>query len=110
MNDIQSDHPDNESLYLEHQFPSESAKKAAQHYQGTFKAKTYARRISGMGTDRREKKCILKALKIAGIPAGSSVLDCPCGPGRLIPIAATRTSGMHINPTGTIVLRLFIGV
>jgi SAM-dependent methyltransferase len=86
MGHTQSDHSDYKNLYLQHQFPSESAKKAAQNYQGTFKAKVFARRISEMDTDRREKKCILEAIKLAGIPAGSSVLDCPCGSGRLIPI------------------------
>jgi SAM-dependent methyltransferase len=112
MNKTQPDYTDYENLYLEHQFPSESAKKAAQHYQGIFKARTYALRVSGLDTDRREKKCILEALKLAGIPAGSSVLDCPCGPGRIIPIlkkSGFTVTGADISPSMLQQARLYAG-
>jgi SAM-dependent methyltransferase len=86
MNRSEADEPDFEESCPESDFPSELTRKAAQQYQGTIKAGAYAARISGLGTDRREKRCIIEALDIAGITAGSSVLDCPCGAGRLIPI------------------------
>ena len=63
MDHHQTDYPDSDKINLEQQFPSEVAEKAAQQYQGTFKAKAYALRVPGTGTDRREKRCIVKALK-----------------------------------------------
>jgi SAM-dependent methyltransferase len=112
MDHHEADYHDYNNSDLEQQFPSESARKAAQHYLGPFKAKVYARRILGMGTDRREKRCILKALKIAQIPAGSSVLDCPCGTGRLFPILKQSgfiVTGADISPDMLVQARLYAG-
>jgi SAM-dependent methyltransferase len=113
MDRPEADYPDSPNPHLEPQFPSESAKKAAQQYQGTFKARAYALRISGKGTDLREKKCILKALRLAGIPTGSSVLDCPCGPGRLIPILKKSgfiVTGADISPSMVAQACLYAGL
>jgi SAM-dependent methyltransferase len=99
-------------MNLDSHFPSESAKKAAQQYQGTIKARAYALRISGTGTDRREKKCVIEALELAGIPAGSSILDCPCGPGRFIPILKKygfKVTGADISASMVNQARLYAG-
>ena len=65
--------------------PSESVQRAINHYQHKQAAKRFALTVVGTATDRREKKCVIKALTLANIPAGASVLDCPCGAGRLLP-------------------------
>lgn len=44
-------------------------------------AAVYRSKFVGTGKDRREKRCILRAL--AGVPRGSLVLDLPCGTGRI---------------------------
>jgi ubiquinone/menaquinone biosynthesis C-methylase UbiE len=49
-------------------------------------AKRFNSGVIGTKTDRREKKCVVKALKIANIPAGAHILDLPCGAGRLLPL------------------------
>jgi 2-polyprenyl-3-methyl-5-hydroxy-6-metoxy-1,4-benzoquinol methylase len=111
------DHPKTDYSYSQDhdfgsRFPSESAKKAARQYEGTINARAYAFRTSGTGTDRREKKCLLKALKLAKIPAGSSVLDCPCGPGRLFPIlkkSGFRITGADISASMVDQARLYAG-
>lgn len=95
MNCPEKEDVDLRGFYLHTHFPTESAEKAARQYQEISKAGAYASRISGTGTDLREKNCILEALKIAQIPAGSSVLDCPCGPGRLFPIL--KKAGFRIT-------------
>ena len=38
--------------------------------------------LPGTDTDRRERRCLVAAL--AAVPAGSAVLDLPCGTGRLL--------------------------
>ena len=86
MDDHRMNHPDSQNLLPDTCFPTQSTEKAAQQYQGKSNARKYAIKITKMGTDKREKKCILEALKIAGISPDSHVLDCPCGPGRLIPL------------------------
>lgn len=47
-------------------------------------AARYATRHGGHPRDRREQSAIRRAL--AGTPAGSKVLDLPCGTGRLLPL------------------------
>lgn len=47
-------------------------------------AALYATRHGGHARDRREQGCIERAL--ATVPAGSKVLDLPCGAGRLLPM------------------------
>jgi SAM-dependent methyltransferase len=66
--------------------PSESVQRAINHYQHKQAAKRFASTVVGTATDRREKKCVVKALTLANVPAGASVLDCPCGAGRLLPL------------------------
>jgi len=48
------------------------------------KAQKYASGLVGTATDHREKKCIAKALE--NVSRGASVLDLPCGNGRLLPL------------------------
>jgi ubiquinone/menaquinone biosynthesis C-methylase UbiE len=68
----------------------ESVQRATNHYQDKQKARRFASTVTGTATDRREKKCVTKALTLASIPAGASVLDCPCGAGRLLPLLKER--------------------
>jgi ubiquinone/menaquinone biosynthesis C-methylase UbiE len=112
MDQSKMPHPGSQNPSSEPHFPSESTQKAAQQYQGAIKAKNYVLGISGTSTDQREKKCILEALELAGIPAGSSVLDCPCGPGRLIPIlkkSGFRVTGADISASMVEQARLYAG-
>jgi SAM-dependent methyltransferase len=69
-----------------HSTPSESVQRAINHYQKKQTAKRFASTVVGTATDRREKKCVVKALKLANVPAGASILDCPCGAGRMLPL------------------------
>ena len=55
-------------------------------YNAAETAERFNSGVIGTETDRREKKCVVKALKIANIPAGAHVLDLPCGAGRLLPL------------------------
>jgi len=45
-------------------------------------AEKYSRALVGTLKDRREKRCIAQAL--ASLPKGSSILDLPCGTGRML--------------------------
>jgi ubiquinone/menaquinone biosynthesis C-methylase UbiE len=65
-----------------------SVVKAASQYNTEEKARKFALRTVGTTTDRREKRCIEKAL--ADVPCGASVLDLPCGAGRLLPLLKKR--------------------
>ncbi len=60
--------------------------KAAGQYQTQRKARRFAAAVPGTRTDRREKKCIRKALAFLKLPNTSSILDIPCGAGRLFPL------------------------
>jgi len=50
-------------------------------YSSEAAARKYLAQTQGTARDRREKRCVLAAL--AQVPAGSLVLDLPCGAGRL---------------------------
>jgi SAM-dependent methyltransferase len=64
----------------------ESIKKAIRQYDTKQKAKRFSSTVAGTATDRREKKCVRRALVLAKVPRRASVLDLPCGAGRLIPL------------------------
>lgn len=63
-----------------------SVHKAVNQYNTAETAERFNSGVIGTKTDRREKKCVAKALKIANIPAGAHILDLPCGAGRLLPL------------------------
>lgn len=65
---------------------SNSVVRAAGQYQSKEKARRFASSVPGTGTDRREKRCLRKALAFLRLPSGSSVLDIPCGAGRIFPL------------------------
>jgi ubiquinone/menaquinone biosynthesis C-methylase UbiE len=64
----------------------ESVQKAIRKYDTKQKAEKFASGVRGTRTDRREKRCVTKALALAKVAAGASVLDLPCGTGRLLPL------------------------
>jgi len=49
-------------------------------------AARYAKRHGGHSRDRREQGCIAAALRACNLPQGATVLDLPCGAGRLAPM------------------------
>lgn len=63
------------------QAPGPSYRKALERFDSDEGAAKYAGRLVGSRHDLREKRCILAALR--GVPAGSRLLDLPCGTGRL---------------------------
>jgi len=65
-----------------------SVEDAASRYNTKDKARKFALKMAGTATDRREKRCVEKAL--ADVPCGASVLDLPCGAGRLLPLLKKR--------------------
>lgn len=65
---------------------SSSALKAAGQYQNRDKAKIFASTVPGTQTDRLEKRCMKKAMTFLNMPPGVSVLDIPCGAGRILPL------------------------
>ena len=67
-----------------------SVKKAMGQYNTRIKAERFALNIIGTATDRREKRCIKKALSLTNVPGGALVLDLPCGGGRLLPLLKER--------------------
>jgi len=70
--------------------PASSVQKAINQYQTERSAKKFASSVLGTATNRREKRCVVKALDLANIPKGASVLDIPCGAGRLLPLLKKR--------------------
>lgn len=69
----------------ETQFSSGNKQLFVSHIVSRFATPKKAQEYSvGRATDRREKKCICKALQ--HISSGSSVLDLPCGNGRFLPL------------------------
>ena len=65
-------------------------------------ADKYPTEYSNRWRDRREKACILKCLE--SIPAGSRVLDLPCGTGRMTRILVSRgydVTGADVRFEGT---------
>ena len=77
-----------------------SAIKAAGQYQSRESARRFAAAVPGTRTDRLEKKSIHKALFPLPMPPGSSVLDIPCGAGRLYPLLKKkgyRVTGADIS-------------
>jgi SAM-dependent methyltransferase len=70
----------------EHFAPSESVERARNHYQAEFRAKRFASRAISLATDLREKKCVAKAWNLVNAARGVSVLDIPCGAGRMLPL------------------------
>lgn len=59
----------------------------------TAEAARYSTRHGGNARDRREQRCIEKALR--DVPGGATVLDLPCGAGRLAPMLVRR--GFHVT-------------
>lgn len=60
--------------------------KAMRQYDTKRAAEKFASRVIGTPTDRREKRFVMRALALANVPRGASVLDLPCGVGRLLPL------------------------
>ena len=61
--------------------------RAVDRYDSYFQATARHRR-----KDRREKRCVLRAL--SALPADATVLDLPCGTGRMYPLLKSR--GFHV--------------
>lgn len=61
-----------------------SAEQTVSRFDTAAAAAKYSNSLIHTRTDRREQRCIRRAL--ANVPAGSSVLDIPCGAGRLLPL------------------------
>jgi ubiquinone/menaquinone biosynthesis C-methylase UbiE len=67
---------------------SERSKKMLTHYTGNI-ARGYDARRSGQIKWRREQEILAEI--IGALPVGSSVIDIPCGTGRLFPFFAERS-------------------
>ena len=65
-----------------------SADQAKERFDTAEAAAKYAKSLGGTATHRREIKCILSSL--SHLPRGATVLDLPCGTGRLLPELAAR--------------------
>ena len=62
---------------------SVSAMKAAREYQNPEKISRYVSRLRGSRTDRLETMCLKAAIDFLYMPGEISVLDIPCGTGRI---------------------------
>lgn len=56
-------------------------------------ARKYAASLEGTPKNKRELRCIQRALE--GLPAGATVLDQPCGAGRLLPMLLASGYRVH---------------
>jgi SAM-dependent methyltransferase len=65
-----------------------SADETVTRFDTAAAAAKYSTALNDSPTHRRELRCILAAL--TGVPAGASVLDLPCGTGRLLPALTER--------------------
>src|SRR5688572_3717799 len=63
---------------------SRSAQRALDEYESSEAAARYDGVHRGRARHRREERAIRLALR--DVPAGSSVLDLPCGTGRMLPV------------------------
>ena len=91
---------------------ADSVVRAMGQYDTGEKVKKYTAGVMGTATDRREQRCITKALDFAGVPAGAFVLDLPCGPGRLLPLLKKRgyrICGIDVSASMVEQARLYAG-
>jgi ubiquinone/menaquinone biosynthesis C-methylase UbiE len=65
-----------------------SAQETMARFDTAQAAAKYASALNGTSTHKREIRCILNGL--SNLPRGASVLDLPCGAGRLLPELASR--------------------
>lgn len=65
---------------------TEAIARASKKYDTKEKVEKYAKSVKDTATTRRESNCVSKALDLVNIPRGASVLDLPCGTGRMIPL------------------------
>lgn len=89
-----------------------SVKRAMRQYNTKQKAERFASKLPGTATDRREKRCIAKALELANVAPSSSVLDLPCGAGRLLPLLKKlgyKVSGADVSRVMLEQARLYVG-
>lgn len=63
------------------------------HFDSPHAAAKYPARYGRSFRDRREQRCLLKA--VSHFAPGSEILDCPCGTGRLLPLLVAR--GFHVT-------------
>lgn len=73
---------------MSHSTAKTSAEETIERFDSAQAAAKYAASLGGTATHRREMRCILQAL--APVPSGASVLDLPCGTGRLLPELAAK--------------------
>jgi SAM-dependent methyltransferase len=68
--------------------PSNSADSTRSRFDTLAKSISYAQGLDGTRSHRREEKCLDACLD--SLPAGSLILDLPCGTGRLLPHLHSR--------------------
>ncbi len=91
---------------------ADSVVRAMGQYDTGEKAREYTAGVLGTATDRREQRCVTKALNFAGVPAGAFVLDLPCGSGRLLPLLKKRgyrICGVDVSASMIEQARLYAG-
>lgn len=78
----------------EKKFPSGlSAQQTIERFGTKSAADKYTKGLTNTKSDRREQKCLGRLLE--GLGESSSVLDLPCGTGRLIPFLISK--GLHVT-------------